>query len=327
MKWIDYLFYDTDLAPVPNLTRNYTLPKIPGKNAQRIKIGDKIQQINTSMSHIINTLYTSDYLSKPVFDNRDEQLLTECMSLKIPASIASSLEKVRDKLLAKKLKQTLEPNYKDEWFEQADEDIFVLETEHQSPDIIPSSRSLRADPRVREERQKELEKIMHYTKSSSEEKEKATLVDLLSSRLMAGDSNKRVGNHIIGSFHPRKLLTHGSQEVSPNHRQNHSHDSPIEIDDCGEGGIKVDLVLPTLKITKSSSPRKGSVIPEKEEDSPHSSTNNQEKPVEIKKRTTEPDDKDEHEEVFGEADFENQQHDDGNGEDDMEVVHRSRIDK
>lgn len=120
--WMEYLFYDTELFLENILTRNFNIPTPPMHYDFTINIGDQVIKLNNELRHIIYRIYKSNYLGQSVLEPKDEQVLAWGQSSKLNDKLLVKVEKIRDSLLKKKVKQTKVEGCRDEWLEFQDED-------------------------------------------------------------------------------------------------------------------------------------------------------------------------------------------------------------
>lgn len=100
----------------------------PIKYTFQLKLGDQVQKINRYLMHLAFSLYKDDYLGKEVMAKQDEELLRLAAIGKLSDKIIEKVQTVKDKLLQRKILETRNKGYKDEWFEFQEEENVYEET-------------------------------------------------------------------------------------------------------------------------------------------------------------------------------------------------------
>jgi len=120
--WVEYLFYDTELYLENTLTKNFCLPHPPIKYNFAIRVGDQVQKINRQICHILFAIYGEDSQLREVLDDIDNQLLANCLADSNSEDVLQTLGVICEALVKKKLKESKQQNYHDEWFDFQEEE-------------------------------------------------------------------------------------------------------------------------------------------------------------------------------------------------------------
>lgn len=143
--WVEYLFYDTELYLENTLTKNFCLPHPPIKYNFSIRVGDQVQKINKQICHVLFSVYGEAPERREILEETDEQLLANCINDSNSEDILQTLSIICEALVKKKLKESKDPNYHDEWLDFHEEEnayeVTLDKEDEQSAFILKPPRS------------------------------------------------------------------------------------------------------------------------------------------------------------------------------------------